>query len=55
MNLATAFVLAIVICIVALAVRGTYRMIKYHTYCDGCPNKGQCGKANPINCTIRND
>ncbi len=54
MNAATALVLVIVIGIIAVAVWETYRMVKYHTYCDGCPNKGECNRS-PINCTIRND
>ena len=54
MNGATALVLGVVILMIIGAAYGTYRMVKDHTYCSECPNKGECC-GNPINCTIRNE
>jgi len=53
MNGPTLLVLAIVIALVAFAAYGTYRMVRYHTYCADCPKRDEC--CNPINCKIRND
>lgn len=53
MNVQTLIVLAVVILIIACSAYGTYRMIRDHTYCDGCPRKGECAGRNPINCTIK--
>lgn len=52
MNVATAFVLAVVVAVVALAAYGTYRLAKTNSFCYECSCRGQCS-SNPINCTVR--
>lgn len=53
MNLATFVTLVIVVLILAGAAYNLYHMVRRNDLCYACPNSGNCGCSNPINCSIR--